>query len=57
MKMFLLLDPPTTTAQMKKIGIVRGKPYVYTPEHVKKAKDEIIKHLRPFKPLPPSSIS
>ena len=44
MKMFLLLDPPTTTAQMKKIGIIHGKPYVYTPENVKKAKDEIIKH-------------
>lgn len=53
MKMFLLLDPPTTTAQMKKIGIVRGKPYVYTPENVKKAKDEIIKHLMPFKPNAP----
>ena len=53
MKMFLLLDPPTTTAQMKKIGIIHGKPYVYTPENVKKAKDEIIKHLRPFKPDAP----
>lgn len=49
MKMFLLLDPPTTTAQMKKIGIVHGKPYVYTPENVKQAKDVIIKHLAPFK--------
>ena len=50
MKMFLMLDPPTTTAQMKKIGIVHGKPYVYTPENVKKAKDEIIKHLAPLRP-------
>lgn len=49
MKMFLMLDPPTTTAQMKKIGIVHGKPYVYTPENVKKAKDEIIKHLAPLR--------
>lgn len=53
MKMFLLLDPPTTTAQMKKIGIVHGKPYVYTPENVKQAKDVIIKHLTPFKPEAP----
>ena len=51
MKMFLLLDPPTTTAQMKKIGIAHGKPYVYTPENVQVAKDEIMKHLKPFKPL------
>ena len=53
MKMFLMLDPPTTTAQMKKIGIVHGKPYVYTPENVKKAKDEIIKHLVPLRPKAP----
>ena len=53
MKIFLLLDPPTTTAQMKKIGIVHGKPYVYTPENVKQAKDVIIKHLAPFKPEAP----
>ena len=53
MKMFLMLDPPTTTAQMKKIGIVHGKPYVYTPENVKKAKDEIIKHLAPLRPKSP----
>lgn len=49
-EIFLLLDSSTTTAQMKKIGIVHGKPYVYIPENVKKSKDEIIKHLRPFKP-------
>ena len=53
MKIFLLLDPPTATAQMKKIGIAHGKPYVYTPENVQAAKDEIIKHLRPFKPTTP----
>lgn len=53
MKIFLLLDPPTATAQMKKIGIAHGKPYVYTPENVQKAKDEIIKHLKPFKPASP----
>ena len=50
MKIFLLLDPPTVTAQQKKIGVVRGKPFIYTPENVKEAKDELIKHLRPFKP-------
>lgn len=53
MKIFLLLDPPTTTAQMKKIGIAHGKPYIYTPENVQKAKDEIIRFLRPFKPKEP----
>ena len=53
MKIFLLLDPPTATAQMKKIGIAHGKPYVYTPENVQAAKDEIIKYLKPFKPSRP----
>ena len=53
MKIFLLLDPPTATAQMKKIGVVHGKPYIYTPQNVQKAKDEIIKHLRPFRPDKP----
>lgn len=53
MKIFLLLEPPTTTAQMKKIGIVHGKPYIYVPENVKKAKSELIKHLLPFKPKVP----
>ena len=53
MKIFLLLDPPTSTAQMKKIGIAHGKPYIYTPENVQKAKDEIIRFLRPFKPKDP----
>ena len=53
MKIYLLLDPHTTTAQMKKIGIAHGKPYVYTPENVQAAKDEIMKHLKPFIPSTP----
>lgn len=53
MKIFLLLDPPTTTAQMKKIGIAHGKPYVYTPDNVRVAKGEMVRHLRPFKPASP----
>ena len=55
MKIFLLLDPPTTTAQMKKIGIMHGKPYVYTPDNVASAKNELKKHLKPFVPPLPMS--
>lgn len=55
MKIFLLLDPPTTTAQMKKIGIMRGKPYVYSPSNVASAKSELRKHLIPFIPSTPMS--
>lgn len=53
MKIFLLFNPPTVTAQMKKIGIAHGKPYIYTPMNVKVAKDEIIKYLKPFIPACP----
>lgn len=50
MKIFLLMDPPTVTAQERKVAMVKNKPIFYKPEKVKKAKAEIMKHLRPFKP-------
>lgn len=50
MKIFLLMDPPTVTAQESKVAMVRNKPIFYKPEKVKQAKAEIMKHLRPFKP-------
>ena len=53
MKIFLLLDPPTITAQETKVVIVHGKPRFYKPENVAKAKEELKKHLRPFKPEEP----
>lgn len=53
MKMFLLLDPPTVTAQESKVAVVRNKPVYYKPEKVKAAKQMLIKHLKPFKPSVP----
>lgn len=53
MKIFLLIDPPTTTAQMQKIAIVKGKPRFYKPSNVKKARETLLNHLRPFKPITP----
>lgn len=50
MKIFLLMNPPTVTAQERKVTLVHGKPVFYKPERVKAAKAELIKHLRPFKP-------
>lgn len=50
MQIFLLMTPPTVTAQESKIAVVRNKPIVYKPEKIKQAKREIIKHLNPFKP-------
>lgn len=51
--MFLLMNPPTVTAQESKVAIVRNKPIIYKPEKIKQAKKEIIKHLMPFKPKEP----
>lgn len=53
MKMFLLMNPPTVTAQESKVAIVRNKPIIYKPEKIKQAKKEIIKYLMPFKPKEP----
>lgn len=53
MKMFLLMNPPTVTAQESKVAVVRNKPIIYKPEKIKQAKKEIIKHLMPFKPKEP----
>lgn len=53
MQIFLLMTPPTVTAQERKVAIVRGRPIFYKPENIKKAQSEIIKHLRPFRPSEP----
>jgi len=53
MKIFLLLDPPTITAQQNKITLVKNKPVFYKPEKLKQARQTIIKYLRPFKPDKP----
>lgn len=53
MRIFLLIDPPTVTAQETQVAVVRNKPVFYKPEKLKEAKKEIIKHLMPFKPVKP----
>ena len=53
MKIFLLMDPPTVTAQERKVVVVKRKPIFYKPENVKKAQEEIIRYLKPFKPSVP----
>ena len=50
MKIFLLLDPPTATAQERQVTIVHNKPVFYQPEKLKEAKRILRLHLRPFKP-------
>jgi len=53
MKIFLLLDPPTITAQQNKVALVNNKPAFYKPEKLKQARKELITHLKPFKPSEP----
>ena len=53
MKIFLLLDPPTVTAQQSKVALINNKPVFYKPEKLKQARLTIIKHLKPFKPVEP----
>lgn len=53
MKIFLLLDPPTVTAQQNKITLVNNKPVFYKPEKLKQARRTIIRYLKPFKPEKP----
>ncbi len=53
MRIFLLLDPPTATAQERQVTIVHNKPVFYQPEKLKEAKGILRLHLRPFKPKAP----
>lgn len=53
MRIFLLIDPPTVTAQENQVAVVKNKPVFYKPEKLKEAKKIIIKHLMPFKPEKP----
>ena len=53
MRIFLLLDPPTATAQERQVTIVHNKPVFYQPEKLKEAKRILRLHLRPFKPKAP----
>lgn len=50
---FLNMDPPTATAQMKKVAVVGGKPRFYEPAGVRAAKREIIGHLITVRPVAP----
>ena len=38
---FMVMEPPTVTAQEKKIGVRNGKPYTYKPEQLKDTEAKI----------------
>jgi crossover junction endodeoxyribonuclease RusA len=45
MKIFLLLNPPTVTAQESKVALVKNKPVFYKPKKVKQARLTLIEYL------------
>lgn len=54
MKFRLKMIPPTTTAQMHKVGVRNGKPFFYDPPQVKQTKMKLMAFLAqhvPEKPL------
>ena len=50
MEFFIAIDPPTSTAQMKQVRVVKGKPVFYDPPAVKAARNMLSAHLAIHKP-------
>ena len=53
MQFYLSINPPTATAQEKKVSVVHGRPVFYNPPAVRKAKELLCKELVRFKPDEP----
>lgn len=53
MKFKLKMEPPTTTAQMHKVGVRNGKPYFYDPPEVRDAKQKLMAYLSQHRPPEP----
>ena len=53
MNFFIAIDPPTSTAQMKQVRVVKGKPIFYDPPAVKVARTVLSAHLAVHKPDKP----
>lgn len=53
MKFFIIMNPPTATAQEKKVTVVHGKPRYYDPANVKAARAKLTRHLLHHRPKTP----
>lgn len=49
-KFFMLMDPPTATAQERQVRIIHGRPVFYEPAQVKEAKETLMGGLMEFVP-------
>ena len=54
MEFFMEMAPPTSTAQMKKVSVVHGRPVFYEPKAVKEAQAVLVAGLLPH--VPPSPL-
>ena len=50
---FVSMNPPTATAQEKKVAMIGGRPRFYDPPKVKAAKAELTAEIAPFAPKQP----
>ena len=55
MDFYMEMTPPTSTAQMKKVRVVQGRPMFYEPKAVKDAKAVLVAGLLPH--VPPSPLT
>ena len=53
LEFFMEMEPPTATAQEKKVSIVHGKPVFYEPTNLKAAKLKLTEQLLQHKPTEP----
>ena len=53
MNFFLAMNPPTVTAQERRVRVVNNKPLFYDPPKVKNAKDLLCGHLSAQRPKAP----
>ena len=53
MDFFISIDPPTATAQEKKVRVINGKPIFYDPAPVKDARERLAMHLLSHRPPKP----
>ena len=53
MKFVMEMIPPTVTAQERKVKMVRGKPVFYEGAALRDAREDLMGHLRPWRPPEP----
>lgn len=53
MKFFVNCNPPTATAQEKKVALVKGRVVFYEPSNLKAAKSQLTFHLLRYRPKEP----